>query len=270
MNSTINIIISINDVVASKKLEKSFANNPLFKLFITDNAYDVMLFLAENEIDFVISSIELKNSNGVELLKFIAESYKTVNFIFYNNFKAENFSKVALSVGAIYCIDSTTNFNLLTDMIKTIYLSSEKSSIIKKINFKEVSNINNKSSLNNNSLNNNKLNPISEVLLESGFKSKWDGYAYLLTALELLEENISYLNTVTKTLYPKIAKIHSVNSKCVERAIRFSITRAYNDQKNNRFVEYFSINNTYNIHKPTNSELIGLLYNLKLKVGELK
>ena len=72
-------------------------------------------------------------------------------------------------------------------------------------------------------------------------------------------ENQDYINSVTKRLYPEIAKKNYTSSSRVERAIRHAIEVAWNRGKVEVIHELFGY--TVNNHKgkPTNSEFIALI-----------
>ena len=74
------------------------------------------------------------------------------------------------------------------------------------------------------------------------------------------------MNSVTKCLYPSVAKKHSTTSSRVERAIRHAIEVAWDRGDVDVLNSYFG----YTIHsgkgKPTNSEFIALIAD-KLRVN---
>lgn len=67
------------------------------------------------------------------------------------------------------------------------------------------------------------------------------------------------INSVTKRLYPSVAKIYNTTSSRVERAIRHAIEVAWDRGDVEVLTSYFG----YTIHtsrgKPTNSEFIALI-----------
>ncbi len=99
----------------------------------------------------------------------------------------------------------------------------------------------------------------TKLLINMGITPDKLGFEYLRKAIMLAVEDNTYLQKITKRLYPDIAKEYGVKSRDVERCIRFSIELAYN---NGGLLE---INNFYNAviykndYKPTNSELIAII-----------
>ena len=78
------------------------------------------------------------------------------------------------------------------------------------------------------------------------------------------------INSVTKQLYPTVAKMHDTTSSRVERAIRHAIEVAWDRGDVDVLNSYFG----YTIHngrgKPTNSEFIAMIADklrLRLKIS---
>jgi len=65
---------------------------------------------------------------------------------------------------------------------------------------------------------------IHKVLLSIGIPPNLLGYAYIITAIELITQNPFYLRTMTKCLYQDIAIQYDVSVSSVERAIRNAIS----------------------------------------------
>lgn len=99
----------------------------------------------------------------------------------------------------------------------------------------------------------------TKLLINMGITPDKLGFEYLRKAILLTIEDRTYLQKITKRLYPDIANFYGVKSTDVERCIRFSIELAYNSGG------LLEINNFYNAvvykndYKPTNSELIAII-----------
>lgn len=66
---------------------------------------------------------------------------------------------------------------------------------------------------------------IHRLLIAQGFSSRYQGFRYLATALQLLYSNPSLMGSLTKALYVRIAEIHSTLPTRVERDIRHAVHR---------------------------------------------
>jgi two-component system response regulator (stage 0 sporulation protein A) len=80
-----------------------------------------------------------------------------------------------------------------------------------------------------------------------GFHTNLCGYRYLLSALCILWENPG--QSLTKELYPAVAKLHKGSWQQIEHGIRLSIANAWERRSGDGWELYFSDEET----KPTNS-----------------
>jgi two-component system response regulator (stage 0 sporulation protein A) len=107
---------------------------------------------------------------------------------------------------------------------------------------------------------------ITDVIHQVGIPAHIKGYHYLRYAIILSLDDVEMLDSITKKLYPSIAKQFNTTPSRVERAIRHAIEIAWDrgdiDILNNLFG--YTINITKG--KPTNSEFIALITdNLRLR-----
>ncbi len=100
---------------------------------------------------------------------------------------------------------------------------------------------------------------VTNIIHEIGVPAHIKGYQYLREAIVMSVNDIEMLNSITKILYPAIAKKYQTTSSRVERAIRHAIEVAWSRGKMDTIDELFG----YTIHngkgKPTNSEFIALI-----------
>lgn len=111
---------------------------------------------------------------------------------------------------------------------------------------------------------------VTEIIHQIGVPAHIKGYHYLREAIILAVKNSEIINSVTKLLYPTVAKKHSTTSSRVERAIRHAIEVAWDRGDVDVLNSYFG----YTIHngrgKPTNSEFIAMIADklrLRLKIS---
>lgn len=72
-------------------------------------------------------------------------------------------------------------------------------------------------------------------------------------------ENQDYINSVTKRLYPEIAKRNGTTASRVERAIRHAIEVAWDRGDLETLQKYFGYTVSNVKGKPTNSEFIAMI-----------
>ncbi len=111
---------------------------------------------------------------------------------------------------------------------------------------------------------------ITDIIHQIGVPAHIKGYHYLREAIMLSIKNTEIINSVTKLLYPTVAKKYSTTSSRVERAIRHAIEVAWDRGDIDVLNSYFGYTIQIERGKPTNSEFIAMISDklrLKLKIG---
>ncbi|MDD6479124.1 MAG: sporulation transcription factor Spo0A [Oscillospiraceae bacterium] len=110
---------------------------------------------------------------------------------------------------------------------------------------------------------------VTEIIHQIGVPAHIKGYHYLREAIILSIKNSEIINSVTKLLYPTVAKKHATTSSRVERAIRHAIEVAWDRGDIDVLNSYFGYTIQNDRGKPTNSEFIAMISDklrLKLKM----
>lgn len=111
---------------------------------------------------------------------------------------------------------------------------------------------------------------ITDIIHQIGVPAHIKGYHYLREAIKLSVKNDDIINSVTKLLYPTVAKKHNTTSSRVERAIRHAIEVAWDRGDIDVLNSYFGYTVQNERGKPTNSEFIAMISDklrLKLKIS---
>ena len=107
---------------------------------------------------------------------------------------------------------------------------------------------------------------VTQIIHQIGVPAHIKGYQYLRTAILLTIKDSDVINSVTKVLYPSVAKKYSTTTSRVERAIRHAIEVAWDRGDVDTLNSYFGYTIQNNRGKPTNSEFIAMIAdNLRLK-----
>ncbi|MBE6599948.1 MAG: sporulation transcription factor Spo0A [Ruminococcaceae bacterium] len=107
---------------------------------------------------------------------------------------------------------------------------------------------------------------VTKIIHQIGVPAHIKGYQYLRTAILLTVSDSDIINSVTKVLYPSVAKKYSTTTSRVERAIRHAIEVAWDRGDVDTLNSYFGYTIQNNRGKPTNSEFIAMIAdNLRLK-----
>ena len=100
---------------------------------------------------------------------------------------------------------------------------------------------------------------VTNIIHEIGVPAHIKGYQYLREAIIMSVNDIDMLNSITKILYPTIAKKYQTTPSRVERAIRHAIEVAWSRGKMDTIDELFGYTINNGKGKPTNSEFIALI-----------
>ena len=107
---------------------------------------------------------------------------------------------------------------------------------------------------------------VTKIIHQIGVPAHIKGYQYLRTAILLTVKDSDIINSVTKILYPSVAKQYQTTTSRVERAIRHAIEVAWDRGDVDTLNSYFGYTVQNSRGKPTNSEFIAMIAdNLRLK-----
>lgn len=111
---------------------------------------------------------------------------------------------------------------------------------------------------------------VSDIMHQIGVPAHIKGYQYLRKAIILSVEDEEMMSSVTKVLYPTVAKSYNTTPSRVERAIRHAIEVAWDRGDVDVLSSYFGYTIQNERGKPTNSEFIAMISDklrLNLKVS---
>ena len=98
---------------------------------------------------------------------------------------------------------------------------------------------------------------ISDLMLELGIPAHLRGYQYLRSAVSMCVEDMELACSVTKLLYPDLAKRYQTTDQKIERAIRNAIEVSWGRGNDELFEKLFGFCSQYT--RPTNSEYIAVV-----------
>ncbi len=102
-------------------------------------------------------------------------------------------------------------------------------------------------------------NFITKLMLELGVPAHLKGYHYIRTAVLMAVDDMELVSSVTKLLYPDIAKQYKTTGQKVERAIRNAIEVSWQRGNMDAMEEIFGFSANTGKGRPTNSEYIARL-----------
>ena len=100
---------------------------------------------------------------------------------------------------------------------------------------------------------------VTNVIHEIGVPAHIKGYQYLREAIIIAVGDMEVINSITKVLYPQVARTFSTTPSRVERAIRHAIEVAWDRGDLDTLQRFFGYTVSNTKGKPTNSEFIALI-----------
>lgn len=97
---------------------------------------------------------------------------------------------------------------------------------------------------------------ITKIMLDLGVPAHLKGYHFIREAILISEGDMEVVSSVTKLLYPEIARIYKTTSQKVERAIRNAIEVSWTRGNTETMEELFGYSTASGKGRPTNSEYI--------------
>ena len=97
---------------------------------------------------------------------------------------------------------------------------------------------------------------VTKIMLDMGVPAHLKGYHYLRMAIIMSINDMETVSSVTKLLYPEVAKRFRTTDQKVERAIRNAIEVSWERGNTQTFEKLFGYSMQNGRHRPTNSEYI--------------
>lgn len=148
-------------------------------------------------------------------------------------------------------IDANTDIEKTINILSRIIKSTPRCSVTINFSKPEIENLENNKKP---EINLEKI--VTKTLGEIGIPAHIIGYQYLRDAIVISVQDREMLTSVTKILYPSIAKKHKTTPSRVERAIRHAIEVAWNRGNIETLNKIFGYSINPEKGNPTNSEFI--------------
>lgn len=96
----------------------------------------------------------------------------------------------------------------------------------------------------------------TDLILKLGVPANIKGYRFLREAILMVWNDMELVSSVTKLLYPGIARKYGTTDKKVERAIRNAVETSWKRGDDKIFFQLFGYSQNTGRTRPTNSEFI--------------
>lgn len=219
-----------------------------------ENGIDALELIKEKNPDVVLLDLIMPKLDGLgvmEKVKKSSEYKRSPSFIVITAIGQERVTENAFELGASYYIMKPFDNNMVLSRIKQVKGDSHSRLID---NHKMVTYENT-----NSYKERNLESDVTNIIHEIGVPAHIKGYQYLRDAIMMSVDDNEMLNSITKQLYPSIAKRHKTTPSRVERAIRHAIEVAWSRGKMDTIDDLFGYTVSNGKGKPTNSEFVALI-----------
>lgn len=248
MGNEINVLLVDDNKNSITVLNDFLSKQPRIKVVgLCEDGQQCLEFINNNHVDVVILDMIMPKLDGIGVLE--KSQYMNLgnrpSFFILSSLRNESMIAKACELGARYYMIKPYDSELLYSRI--VQLFDEKKASLepdKGYGAKSFTSLDEK---------------ITSVFLMVGIPAHIKGFHYLREGVRLVMEDSSYINKITKELYPEIAKRFETTPSKVERAIRHAIEVAWNRGKIENINHVFGYQIYGKNDKPTNGEFIALM-----------
>ena len=260
MEYTTKILIADENSSARANIKECFMRAGCRYIDEAVNGEDALSKIGRQHPDVVIIDIWMSKVDGLSVVR-SARSLTSGNdkqpvIIMTSPISNQNIFVQALQAGADLCLIKPINQSNLIEYVDNI-LKNRNSKALEGSDSKNVAEKDNTPDIEA---------QVTRIIHQIGVPAHIKGYQYLRTAILLTVKDSDIINSVTKVLYPSVAKKYQTTTSRVERAIRHAIEVAWDRGDVDTLNSYFGYTIQNNRGKPTNSEFIAMIAdNLRLK-----
>ncbi len=221
---------------------------------IAKDGFEAIDLILEKEPDVVILDIIMPRLDGLGVLEQINSKNlkKRPLFIIVSAVGQDKITQRAMALGAEYYVVKPFDIEILISRLRQLR-DSGSSYPIKNDYLYETP-------VNNYSIGKYNLEvEVTNIMHEVGIPAHIKGYQYLRDAIIMVVNEIELINSITKQLYPNIAKEYNTTPSRVERAIRHAIEVAWSRGQVEALDSLFGYTISVGKGKPTNSEFIAMV-----------
>lgn len=262
--SKLNVAIADDNERMLRLLGEIVANDEELQVVGTaKDGEEAYRMIKEKEPDVVLLDIVMPKLDGLGVMDKINSDTsirKHPSFVMISAIGNEQVTEAAFARGASYYIMKPFSNEMVLSRIKSLR-QVHKIPEVKKINAYEKANqVMHKKTLEE---------EVTEIIHDVGVPAHIKGYQYLREAIIMSVIDMDMLNSVTKVLYPEVAKKYQTTPSRVERAIRHAIEVAWSRGRVETIEEMFGYTVSVGKGKPTNSEFIALITD-KIRIKQQK
>ena len=251
METNTKILICDENSDERRLLARKLSELDGYRIDEASNGEEALLKIRTTDYEVVIADLLLSKLDGIGLIRRVSsiEEKKKPAFILTSSINKQAVLMEASEAGADVCVIKPYDVATLSEHVASLL----------KLKTRE-------SRAGAGKENSDMEAQVTKIIHQIGVPAHIKGYQYLRYAILLTIDDNEVINSVTKILYPSVAKKYQTTTSRVERAIRHAIEVAWDRGDVDTLNSYFGYTIQNNRGKPTNSEFIAMIAdNLRLK-----
>lgn len=238
------LLIADGDIGFTSKCASALQND-FSVVGIAKDGEEATLKIRQCRPEVVILELLLAKRDGCRIIsEFTSNAFSPVFVVVTGACNMEMIAQASIC-GASYCMQKPVDFEFLAETVLRLTNKSKKAGT-KPPDDLELQ--------------------VTEMIHRIGIPANIKGYSYLRTAIMEAVCDPQTVTSVTKTLYPSVAKTYKTTVPCVERDMRKAIESAWDRGSMSTLSSIFGYTVKATRGRPTNSEFIALIAdNLRLK-----
>ncbi len=244
MNTEIKVLVADEKEGFGKECEKELEELGARVTLCPKNGNEIIRLIGGESFDALVMDVFMQGADGLEVLEYINSNLSIRPFvILVSAIDTSSFEEQVIRAGADYYFIKPVNPAALAKRIKKlISWRDDKGNKRRRASREDDITL-----------------IISDIMRQIGVPAHIKGYQYLRSAIELCVNDVEMLGSVTKILYPTIAKTYQTTASRVERAIRHAIEVAWSRGDIDVLSSFFGYTIDSGRGKPTNSEFIAMI-----------
>jgi len=248
MDNQIKIMLTDADEDARDMLRDALEQTGRFVVVAsTGNGSDVLQLIEDTRPDLLVLDYLLPGLDGLAVLRQMKKENRP-QVLMTSTFVTQSTAAEAGTLGAAMFLCKPYNESAMIDHLLRLAETAEQEARDHASGLEEL---------------------VTSIIHEVGVPAHIKGYQYVREAIMITVENLDVINSVTKVLYPEVAKKYHTTPSRVERAIRHAIEVAWDRGDLETLQKFFGYTVSNTKGKPTNSEFIAMISDrirLKLKL----
>ena len=242
----VKVLVAEDNAEQREKLMESLNHQKHLQVVgAAENGVEAMQMIAEHMPEVLVCDMVMPQLDGFGVLEEVShiEASHRPKVIALTALSRDDFITRAIGLGASYYMVKPADTDFLTDLIMSLAgQSTAEEEIVPEPATEESAE-----------------QAVADMLLHMGVPAHLNGYRFLLRSVLESLEHPEQLGSITRALYPAVARYYNTTASRVERSIRHAIEMTWTRSGAPVFEKVLNYRAFSMDDKPTNCELIALL-----------